>query len=351
MGFGIAGNVGQIFRGNQADELEQQLVQQQLAQRIKEFEMSQQLQQQRMAQDDRQHRDSLDMQDRLRRDRSNVEGVETMQRDAALQETVARNTREADREAGETRAASNLAHLIPLVDRSKPEGRAEIAGQLARIDPKAAAQEALKPTPEEEDTRDRAMITHREREQARYAPPPRGGLGEMSSGAVQAAFRLQDDYARDSKPYTLMRDASQRVLAAKDDGPGDMSLIFAFMKILDPNSVVRETEYANAQNAAGVPDQIRNLYNKTMEGRRLNPTQRQQFQAQAQALFEKAHGNQAKVRQTYERRAAQFGLDPKMVLDEDDKVAAPPPPPPGGGGNADLIYDPKTKTFKKPGGQ
>jgi hypothetical protein len=29
-----------------------------------------------------------------------------------------------------------------------------------------------------------------------------------------------------------------------------MAMIFAFMKMLDPSSVVRETEFANAQNAA-----------------------------------------------------------------------------------------------------
>lgn len=166
MGLGIPGNVGQIFRANQADELEQQLVQQQLAQRIKEFEMSQQLQQQRLAQDDRHHRDSIEMQDRQRRDRSNVEGVETMQRDAALQERAA----ERDRDAGKDRAASNLASLIPLIDRKSAGGRAEMMGQLARIDPKAAAVSMMEPTPEENDARDKDLISHREREQARYAP-------------------------------------------------------------------------------------------------------------------------------------------------------------------------------------
>lgn len=35
-------------------------------------------------------------------------------------------------------------------------------------------------------------------------------------------------------------------------GPGDMSVIFAFMKALDPSSVVRETEYANAAQSGNI---------------------------------------------------------------------------------------------------
>lgn len=173
--------------------------------------------------------------------------------------------------------------------------------------------------------RDRAMADEKElasyREgliRTRPTPPPRGGLADMTPAETQAVFRLQDDYSRDSKPYLTMRDAYQRVSSAREDAAGDLSLIFAYMKMLDPNSVVRETEFANAQNAAGVPDQIRNIYNRAREGVRLNPNQRAQFKGQARLLFTDAHNNQTKVRQTYQRRAQQFGIDPAYVLDAED---------------------------------
>lgn len=140
-----------------------------------------------------------------------------------------------------------------------------------------------------------------------------------------SALKLQDDYARDSKPYLTMREAYQRVKSAKPDAAGDLSLIFAYMKILDPNSVVREQEFANAQNAAGVPARIRNTYNKVMEGTRLAPEQRMQFQQQAEALFEGAKTNQRGVRKTYGDRARQWKIPENMVLDEEDEFlrAAP----------------------------
>jgi len=56
------------------------------------------------------------------------------------------------------------------------------------------------------------------------------------------------------------------------------------MKILDPASVVRETEFANAQNAAGVPDQIRNMYNRALRGERLGEAQRDDFVNSAKKL-------------------------------------------------------------------
>jgi polyhydroxyalkanoate synthesis regulator phasin len=49
------------------------------------------------------------------------------------------------------------------------------------------------------------------------------------------------------------------------------------MKVLDYNSTVREGEFATAQNAANVPDRIRNEYKKLMKGGRLQTKQRQEY--------------------------------------------------------------------------
>jgi hypothetical protein len=43
-----------------------------------------------------------------------------------------------------------------------------------------------------------------------------------------------------------------QIVNSKWSGPGDMSVVFAFMKALDPNSVVRETEYANAAKSGNI---------------------------------------------------------------------------------------------------
>lgn len=43
-----------------------------------------------------------------------------------------------------------------------------------------------------------------------------------------------------------------QIVNSQWSGPGDMSVVFAFMKALDPNSVVRETEYANAARSGNI---------------------------------------------------------------------------------------------------
>lgn len=76
----------------------------------------------------------------------------------------------------------------------------------------------------------------------------------------------------------------------KGTAAGDLAAVFSFMKILDPGSVVREGEFANAARAAGLSDKIVNALEKVDQGTILTPTQRRDFadtvRQQAQAQFE-----------------------------------------------------------------
>jgi len=74
--------------------------------------------------------------------------------------------------------------------------------------------------------------------------------------------------------------------AGRKTAAGDVSLIFAYMKLLDPQSVVREGEQATAQNTTSVPGQIRNLYNRAITGQRLNEDQRKEFSNAAIGAFQ-----------------------------------------------------------------
>ena len=90
---------------------------------------------------------------------------------------------------------------------------------------------------------------------------------------------LRKEFTSESKEYRKaikQKDKLDRSLA-RATAAGDLSAIFAYMKILDPPSVVREGEQATAKNASGVPDRIRNLYNATIRGTKLTPAQRLDF--------------------------------------------------------------------------
>ncbi len=110
-----------------------------------------------------------------------------------------------------------------------------------------------------------------------------------------------------------------KVRAVGQDKPsaaGDLSLIFNYMKLLDPGSVVREGEFATAQNAAGVPDRIQNFYNNILRGERLNPAQRSDFVGRAEQLYEVHWERQKAFNDEFKKIAKDQGLDTgKVVLD------------------------------------
>ena len=97
--------------------------------------------------------------------------------------------------------------------------------------------------------------------------------------------KLRDDFRSESKEFVKVRDAYGRILSTDASAAGDLALIFNYMKILDPGSVVREGEFATAQNSAGVPTRIRAQYNKIISGEKLAPETRADFLQQAQNLY------------------------------------------------------------------
>lgn len=71
-------------------------------------------------------------------------------------------------------------------------------------------------------------------------------------------------------------------------GPASIAMVYKFMKALDPASVVKQDEFATAENSSGVPLQIRNMYNKLMQGGKLGTKQVSEFLATAQGLANSA---------------------------------------------------------------
>lgn len=120
------------------------------------------------------------------------------------------------------------------------------------------------------------------------------------------------DYARPTREALVNL---EKVRSATATPAGDLSLIFSYMKMLDPTSVVREGEQATAANARGVPEQIRSLYNRLVTGEKLTPEQRANFKSEAENVFTSAYlpiyeAGEAEYRGFAERG----GVRPDMVI-------------------------------------
>ena len=137
--------------------------------------------------------------------------------------------------------------------------------------------------------------------------PP--GVSDYSSlvTAVRSDKDIQD-FQTVRSHYASIKEVQRSPSAA-----GDLALIFSFMKIVDPGSTVREGEFANAENTAGVPQRVRILYNKIMNGERLSDPQRADFLRQAQSLYQSRLPQYNRAIGQYRRLAINFGMDPELV--------------------------------------
>ena len=91
--------------------------------------------------------------------------------------------------------------------------------------------------------------------------------------------------------------------------PGQMSLVFQYMKMMDPGSTVREGEFANAENTRGVPGHVRAAYNKARSGLILEDNQVEEFKDQAAALYASEEQIYANQMRHYQGLATDYDLD------------------------------------------
>ena len=129
---------------------------------------------------------------------------------------------------------------------------------------------------------------------------------------------LRKEFDTQSKDFTEARIGLEKVLTAGLDpnptGASDVALVFGYMKVLDPNSVVREGEFATAENTAGVSGKIRTLYNRALEGQRLTPEQRENFVLVAKNLFEGQLEMQREREQNFINLANSYNLTSSQVV-------------------------------------
>lgn len=114
----------------------------------------------------------------------------------------------------------------------------------------------------------------------------------LDKGKVDAKTRqgINKDITQLTSDTKLIRNTASDLekLKKSPSGPASIAMVFKFMKALDPTSVVREGEFATAENSAGVPETIRNIFNKLKEGERLGEAQMSQFVETAQQLANNA---------------------------------------------------------------
>ena len=128
---------------------------------------------------------------------------------------------------------------------------------------------------------------------------------------------LRKEFNQVSKDYTGAVQAYMAVLqgAQLQNSTGDLMLIQAFQKMLDPTSVVRETEFANAQNTQGVLQKLGITIEKLKEGDMLSATARAKFVDASRAYMSQVQKAFEPQRTYYLETARRAGVSEKAIRD------------------------------------
>lgn len=119
------------------------------------------------------------------------------------------------------------------------------------------------------------------------------------------------------KDFDKVANAYGRISASvkEPSAAGDLSLIFNYMKMLDPQSVVREGEFAAAAAAGGYGERIAAMVQKLKDGTLLTAAQRADFVDRANKLYTEAESLYDNTRNQYITYATEAGFDEDVLPD------------------------------------
>jgi hypothetical protein len=139
-----------------------------------------------------------------------------------------------------------------------------------------------------------------------------GQKGFENEMKLKSEFRSEPVY----KAYSEMQSAYGQINDSLNTASpaGDLAAATKFMKLLDPGSVVRESELGMAMAASGALDRAKNYAQLRISGEKLTETQRKDFAKLANDLFSTATTAYNTKRGEFEQMGTAYGLDANRAL-------------------------------------
>lgn len=136
--------------------------------------------------------------------------------------------------------------------------------------------------------------------------------------ATAAEDKVRSEYSKEkvTADTKAMKNIYSQIntFVADNNSVGDLGIITKYMKMLDPDSSVRETEFANASQAQGALRQAQNLVKKWKDGDRLDPAMRKLFLETAAGLLQAQQKQQAILDKQYADLSARKGINAANVV-------------------------------------
>lgn len=128
------------------------------------------------------------------------------------------------------------------------------------------------------------------------------------------------------KEFSTVQTAHKQVINALNNpsAANDLAAATKFMKLLDPGSVVRESELGMAMAATGAIDLMGNYLQRLQNGERLNPAQRADFKRAAELAYKAAEDTYNQISNQYVDLAKSYNLNPNNIVLRSGKTPANP---------------------------
>lgn len=141
---------------------------------------------------------------------------------------------------------------------------------------------------------------------------------ESEKTRFDQSTKLRKEYTAVTGEFAKINDSYGRITASvQDPSPaGDLALIFNYMKMLDPGSVVRESEFAQAAATGAFGERVKAAAGKIVSGERLSTQMRADFANRADRLYKQATIGHKKRTSEFTRLAKKLNLDPQEVIFE-----------------------------------
>lgn len=156
----------------------------------------------------------------------------------------------------------------------------------------------------------------------------------------------------DVRNYHTVLPVAQAARSAASGGAGDLDLIYGFARVMDPGSVVRESETEMAQNTGGVSDRVRGLLQSVSNGQHLTPQVRQRLLTEIDNRVSQYRAAYTQIRKNYFRNAERYGFDTDAAVGPDIGEAyqpGPNAPAPAATPEGDPAMDLLTNTVRQVG--
>jgi hypothetical protein len=177
--------------------------------------------------------------------------------------------------------------LFPVAD----IGTAKTAAEIAKLDAEAAKLKA---------------------ETDALANKPAASQTEIADLAERwnkTYYSRSGNYRDASMAYSNITEAGKA-----GSGAGDVALITSFMKMLDPGSVVRETEFATARDTNGLYESLQSSLSKAQTGELLTPAARQNYLDLANKYMAAANKRDETIRADIRPSIAAIGIPEELVF-------------------------------------